>query len=122
MILLIPTGPKPPQQPADLIHTAITYNSATVQWVATSIAYDLETYVVNFGAQPNNLNSSSDVIAGNRDITAIGQVHSTTLTGLQDETVYYYQVVASNSDGSNTSETSQFTTAPQGTVCNCFSN
>jgi len=115
---LIPTGPTTPQQPANLIHNVITYNSATVQWTVTSTAYNLETYVVHFGIQPNNLNSSSIVVVGNHDITAVDQVYSTTLTGLQEETVYYYQVVASNSDGSNTSDTSQFTTAPQGTVSN----
>ena len=113
--MYVHAGPVAPEQPIQLTHTTISSNSATVQWIVPIVAYTQETYAVNYGTSQSSLNLSSTEVTGSSDITATNQVYQLTLNGLEEDTTYFYQVVATNDVGSNSSEIATFTTSSSGT-------
>ena len=74
------------------------------------IAYTPETYTVHFGTSPGSLTPFSQQRQSGDNFTATNLPFSIQLTGLSAETMYYYQVVAVNSEGSNTSVEQSFNT------------
>ena len=52
----------------------------------------------------------SDPVESGSDFEAVNQVFSVALTGLVDTTTYFYQVVATNGQGSTSSDVLSFTT------------
>ena len=82
----------------------------------TSIAYDPETYIVQYGTASNSLTSTSPTVSIGNDITRTNFMLSVELTGLTRDTLYYYQVEATNTAGSTTSAATFMT--PGQRMCN----
>ena len=75
------------------------------------ITYTPETYAVYYGQDETQLNIASNAVIGTTDVTAVNQVYSTTIDGLQSNTTYYYQIMATNSVGQNKSTITQLVTS-----------
>lgn len=112
IILILSLGASAPVKPMDIVHTTVTADHAIIEWLIPVIAYTPETYIVNYGPDEAQLNFTSDTVIGTRDITARNQIYSTTISDLQSNTTYYYQVVAENSVEFNKSRIAQLVTAP----------
>lgn len=78
------------------------------------IAYTPETYIVNYGTSDDNLNGTSITVQGTTDLQATGILYSVALTELSPLTLYYYQVVAMNSEGTTSTSPSTFYTSANG--------
>jgi len=91
--------------------------SANISWVVSSVVFDQESYVVQYGTDMTMLLSSSDEIEGNNDTNTINEVFSVNITGLTPFTRYYYTIVAANSINSSTTPVMDFTTDETGTYC-----
>ena len=103
------TGPVRPNAPTVLTSSGIFHNRVTIQWTVTSISYDTETYIVEYGTASNSITSTSSPVSSGNDITRTNFMLSVELSGLTRDTQYYYQVVASNTAGSTTSAAPQLT-------------
>ncbi len=91
---IVPSIPQPTSPSA----TSISSSSATINWVAAAGA---DSYEIRYGTTSGSLGAA----------TNIGNVTSYTLTGLEDETTYYYQVRTKiGSDYSAWTDESSFTT------------
>lgn len=87
------------------------------------VAYTPENYTVIYGTNRSILNDTSARVLGTPDITAINQIYSVTLRGLQPNTRYYYQVVATNSIGMNLSVIAELVTPLPGILLSaCMTN
>lgn len=96
-------GSSAPVQPIDVVHTILSSEIAVIEWLVPAVAYTPETYTVTYGTDHTMLNYTSEVVVGSTDIMAISQVYSVTLRNLQSNTRYYYEVVVTNSNGTNSS-------------------
>ena len=103
-------GPAPPQQPTNLTNIDTRAMSSMIQWTVPIIAYTPETYVVNYGTSMSSLDVTNDPVESGSDFEAVDQVFTVELTGLVDTTTYYYQVVATNEQGSASSVIQNLTT------------
>ena len=72
--------------------------------------YAPEVYTEVYGTTESSLTSTSDQISSGEDITRTNFELSMELTGLQDNTRYYYQVVVNNTEGVAESSISSFNT------------
>ena len=106
-------GPASPTQPTNVRVVSADATTATVQWTVPLIAYTPETYVVSYstGSLRCQMLMSGPVECG-ADFDALNQMFSVELTGLKPNTAYNYQVISSNTVGTNTSETRTLTTTP----------
>ena len=104
------TGPAPPQQPTTLMNVDTDTTSFMIQWTLPIISYTPETYVVNYGTSMSSLDTMSDPVQSGNDFEAVNQAFSVELTGLVDTTTYFYQVVATNGQGSTSSAIQSFNT------------
>ena len=91
--------------------TNVQDSSALIQWTVSSIAYTPETYVVEYGTSQDSLDMTSDPIHSGEDITVVNQMYSVQLSSLEPVTLYYYQVVATNTARSRSSNLLSFRTA-----------
>ena len=89
---------------------SLLHNRSTVQWLMSSITYDPENYVVQYGLSESNLNMSSSPITSGPNITRVNFLLSEELSDLMAGTTYYYRVTASNSAGITSSVTHFFKT------------
>ena len=103
-------GSSTPMQPTDIVHTTLSSELAVIQWLVSEVAYTPETYTIVYGTDTTLLNNTSQVVMGDRDIAAMNQIYSVTLRDLQSSTRYYYQVVATNSIGMNSSVVGELVT------------
>ena len=90
----------------------------------TSIAYDPETYIVQYGTASNSLTSTSSEVSSGNDIARTNFMFSVELIGLTLDTLYYYQVVATNTAGPTTSADPPATFMTSGlrmcsSICSC---
>ena len=76
----------------------IGVNTVTIQWTVSIVAYTPEFYRIRFGTTMNNLNHTKDypLIA---DFVTTNVTLSIDLTGLEQNTNYYYRVIVRNSEG-----------------------
>ena len=65
----------------------------------TSLTYDPETYVVEFGTDMSNLDQTSSTVTSGNDITRQNFFLSVLLEGLVPSTQYFYRVMIRNSAG-----------------------
>ena len=97
----------------------ITHNSATIRWTVSSLTYDPEIYVVQYGQNMDSLTMTSTIVMG--DITPLNYMDafqgSVTLTGLNRLTTYFYRVMSTNSHDSTISAVGTFNTSALGTWC-----
>ena len=103
-------GPVQPQQPTNLMDIGTGAMSTMIRWTVPIIAYNPETYVVNYGTSMSSLDMTSAMVMSGSDFEAVNQVFSVALAGLVDSTTYFYQVVATNGQGSTSSDMQSFTT------------
>ena len=82
-----------------------------IEWLVPEVAYTPETYTVIYGTDRTMLNYTSEPVMDASDITALNQIqYSVPLRDLQPNTRYYYQVVAADSIGMNSSVVSELVT------------
>ena len=100
--------------------TTLRHDTATIQWRVTSLSYDPETYVVEYGTDMDNLNlnTAGTMVTSGGDITLENFIRSVQLNDLVFNTDYYYRMVATNSAGSTRTPSGQmqpktFTTTNQ---------
>ena len=91
--------------------TNVQDSSALIQWTVSSIAYTPETYVVEYGTSQDSLDMTSDPTHSGGDITVVNQMYSVQLSSLEPATQYYYQIVATNTALSRSSNLLSFRTA-----------
>jgi len=103
-------GPSIPSVPIDIFHTTQSSTEAVISWLAPAISYTAEDYTVLYGRNQSFLNYSSETVTGNRDISSVNQMYSIPLNELLSNTTYYYQVLATNTIGTNSSEVRAFET------------
>lgn len=98
-------GATTPINPIDVVHTTLSSKQAEIHWLVPAINYTPENYTVIYGKDEALLNySRSDTVVGTDDIKEINQFYSVTLEELEANTTYYYQVIARNSFGTNSSD------------------
>ena len=89
----------------------IKADSAIIQWTVVYISYSPETYIVQYGTSEDSLNQNSSAKYSGNDITITSKTYTIELSGLRGNTIYYVQVVATNTaKRSNTSIVRNFTT------------
>ena len=98
--------------PTNLMNDSTTDISTIIRWTVPNIAFTPETYVVNYGVSPGPLNFMSDPVQNESDVLFVTDnlMFSVELTGLNDSTMYDYQVVATNTVGSTPSVMRNFST------------
>ena len=106
----LPIGPSSPHSPVNTTATSIRYNGAVINWIVTSIAYTPEQYTVLYGTSSNNLSQSSLVLNGSANFSITDAVLSLNLIDLTHDTVYYYRVRSTNTEGSTESDINNFRT------------
>ena len=94
----------------DVVVSEITLESAQVTWRVPSLT-EQQTYYVRYGTSPAALTLTSETIMSLT--TQTDQVYSVALTGLDDATVYYLQVVATFGDITIFSTVESFRTLEQ---------
>ena len=87
---------------------SLFHNSSTVQWLVSSITYDPECYVVQYGLSESTMNMSSSQSCSGPNITRVNFLLSVELSDLMADTTYYYRIIASNSAGTTSSVTHFF--------------
>ena len=108
--LSLPIGPSSPHSPVNTTATSIRYNGAVINWIVTSIAYTPEQYTVLYGTSSNNLSQSSLVLNGSANFSITDAVLSLDLIDLMHDTVYYYRVRSTNTEGATESDINNFRT------------
>ena len=77
----------------DVTPSNVTLTTATVSWVIPSFLFQ-EDYIIEYGTDPRNLNMATDPIPSPSNTSLTNVMFSTTLSGLNDSTVYYLRVAA----------------------------
>ena len=104
------SGPRSPVAPTNLQFDNETYTFVILEWTVPSLAYTPETYRVMYGTDATNLDQTSQIINGTRNLDLLNQIYSVELDGLVQETIYFWKVVASNSFTATDSSISTFET------------
>ena len=110
------TGSVPPAQPVFENGGMTDFSSYQIEWVVPLVVYSPEIYVVMYGTSEGALDLMSDAVQGSSDITATNEHYSVVLRNLDLETTYHFQIVATNSFESTSTNTLTFTTQ-SGTLC-----
>ena len=63
-----------------------------------------------YGLNESSLTLESGMVNGTMELNNIDESYSVVLTGLTHNTVYYYHVRSTNTEGSTNSDTEMFTT------------
>ena len=99
-----------PVRPEDITFMDVKSDSVIIQWTVAYISYSPETYVVQYGTSRDSLihnNRPTDSEEGEM------MSYSVELSGLRDNTIYYVQVLVTNTaQRSNKSSVHNFTTLP----------
>ena len=69
---------------------------------------------MEYGLSQSSLDQTSDTVTSDRDPSVLNATFSVQLMGLMADTIYFYRVVAMNSNGDTASETMQFETPDPG--------
>ena len=94
-------------------------DSTTIQFTVSSLTYDPETYIVQYGTSMGNLNQMSSMETSGTDLDRTSFTLTIALMNLVPSTEYFYRVVATNSDSSTETPSGQplsFTTTARGTI------
>ena len=98
-------------------------DSTTIQFTVSSLTYDPETYIVQYGTSIGNLNRTSSMETSGTDLDRTNFTLAIILMNLVPSTEYFYRVVATNSGGSTETPSGpplSFTTTAQGTSYRVF--
>lgn len=97
--------------PTDLQSMNVSMTSVDVYWTVPYITYTPEQYIVYYGTSQSSLISSSALVNGSTNLTAEYIQYSVTLMGLESDTLYYYRMGSSNTEGAtNSTNIGNFTT------------
>ena len=110
VICISALGPVSPEPPVDLLTDSVTTDSANISWIVTTIAFTPETYVVHYGTSMDMLSNMSDPITGLSNFATMNYKFSITLTALTPNTMYFYRINSTNSNGSVLSQPANFIT------------
>lgn len=77
----------------DVTITDITKTSATVLWTIPFVSAQQQ-YTVFYGNLEDSVNISAGSVSGNPDTTLLNQNYSASITGLDQASTYYVQVVS----------------------------
>ena len=103
-------GSSSPHLPVNTTATSIRHDGAVINWIVTSIAYTPEQYTVLYGTSSNDLSQSSLVLNGSANFSVTDAVLVLDLVDLMHDTVYYYRVRSTNTEGSTESDINNFRT------------
>ena len=103
-------GPASPNAPTDLTSFDIKYNEATIQWTVPMLSYTPEEYTVYYGTSESSLTDTSAMVEGAIDFSSANQQYSVTITDLLFNTLYYFKVRATNTEGNTESTGGTFKT------------
>ena len=92
------------------------FSSFQIEWIVPSVAYSPESYVVMYGTSEDALDLTSDTVQGSSDITSTNEHYSVVLRNVDFETTYHFEIVATNSFNSTSTDTLTFTTQ-SGKLC-----
>ena len=96
----------------------MTLTSATVAWIIPSFLFQ-EEYIIEYGTDPFNLNLVTEPIPSPSNTSLTNVMFSTTLSGLDDSTIYYFRVAAAyNEVFKRYSEIAYFRTKEPGKTSN----
>ena len=107
-----------PLQPVPMV-VATSFEVAVINWTVLAVAYTPETYHIEYAKEGSmDREISAAVVMDTFDFSATDVVRSFILEGLEANTTYYFQVIATNSEGVTPSQDLVFTTRDAGTsVC-----
>ena len=77
--------------------------------------------MVHYGTSMDMLSNMSDPITGSSNFATMNYTFSITLTALIPNTMYFYHINSTNSNGSVKSQVANFTTETEGRLQNGFS-
>ena len=107
-----------PLPPVPMI-IATSFEVAVVNWTVSAVAYTPETFHIEYAKEGSmEREITSAVVIDTFNFSAVNVVHSFTLGGLEANSTYHFQVIASNSEGAMPSQDLVFTTRDSGT-CVC---
>ena len=116
-VIILTAGPAAPMPVTGVMVINLGDDTATIQFTVTSLTYDPETYVVQYGASMGNLNETSSMETSGTDLDRTSFTLTIALMNLVPSTEYFYRVVATNSDSSTNTPSGQplsFTTTARG--------
>ena len=113
-------GSQTPNPVTSITVFSVSHVSILLQFVVTSLAFTPETYRMQYGLQPNNLDMTSLVTANLNDFDATNHQLIIGAAGLVDNTTYYYQIQATNTVGTTSSTVMSVTTLPARESCTHF--
>lgn len=114
--LSLSPAPSPPLSPVNTTAVNIRYNSATIRWIVPSISYTPEEYVVLYGTVSTNMNTLSSVINGSTNFSITNSLLTVDLFDLTHDTVYYFSIRSTNTEGSTESGANSFKTGKRRNV------
>jgi hypothetical protein len=104
------TVPSVPLQPVPMV-VATSFEVAVINWTVLAVAYTPETYHIEYAKEGSmDREISAAVVMDTFDFSATDVVRSFILEGLEANTTYYFQVIATNSEGVTPSQDLVFTT------------
>ena len=83
-----------------------------ISWTVPSVSYTQEIYIIEYGLSPDELVLTSDSVFGSTDITLNNQLYSLSLVDLQDNTTYFFKIIADNSFSMTETVVDSFITPP----------
>ena len=104
------SAPTLPNVPTNVYSTDITYNSVTIYWTVPLLAYTPEQYSIYYGTSQSSLTKYNITVDGLVNYTVMDNEYTITVADLLFNTMYYYNVMATNTEGSMSTSISNFTT------------
>ena len=101
-------GASLPNTPTNLQTAATDFTSVRISWDVSDIPYTPETYTILYGTDSSSLSQSSSPVHSDLPLSPGTQQFSVSVSGLQENIVYYFQVEAVNSVGSAQSQLGTF--------------
>lgn len=92
----------------------VTASSATVLWLVPYLTYTQEQYDVSYGSSRDSLDRSRLVTNSELNISASNITYSVSLQDLTPNSVYFFQIRSTNTQGETVSEIMTLTTLEAG--------
>lgn len=107
------SGPSPPVRPSVQV-VNVTASSAIVQWVVAYLAYTQEHYEVSYGPARERLNQSRLVVNSETNSSTSNITYSVSFQDLIPNSVYFFQLRSTNTQGETLSNIMMLTTLEAG--------
>ena len=116
------TGPSLPVLPEPAV-VGVSFELAIIRWISSSVSYTPDVFHIQYIEQETEQEPSvqtSETVMGTQDFLAVNEEYTLILDGLKSDTIYSFQVVASNTEGDVLSEPLNFRTREAGMCCCCY--